>query len=135
MNMPWRHLAAPIGFALLAASVGCTSQSVRGYCAAHADCERDFFGINIPDEAGNENDSVDVCSANKQGDLNALRANEEPKCHEYADALEVFFACIGSEFADSNDGCDVLDDECKDELDDVSDALNDIGDDCSSNEG
>jgi len=135
MNMSWRHLAAPIGIALLAASVGCTSQSARGYCEAHAECERDFLGINIPDQAGNEPDSVAVCAAIQTGNLNSLRANEEEECQEYAELLEIYMACIGSEFADNGDGCDAIEDECKDELDDVNDALVRIdGDECTANE-
>ncbi len=135
MNISWRRLFGPVGLAALAATVGCSS-SAGGYCAAHADCEREFFGVIIPDEAGNENDDIAVCTANKQGQLNALRANEEDECHFYADALDIYFGCIASEFANDDDGCKVLDGECDDELDDVNDALKDIdGNECGSNEG
>jgi len=136
MNMNWRHLAAPIGLALLAASVGCTSSSARGFCEAHADCERDIFGIDIPDEAGNEDDDIAVCTATQVGRLNVLRANEEKECQDLAEAQEIYFACIGAEFADKGDGCDVLEDDCDDELDDVRNALEDIdGNECTSSEG
>ena len=136
MNMNWRHLAAPIGLALLAASVGCTSSAARGYCEAQADCEVEFIGIVFRDEAGSAPDAVAVCTATQVGRLNALRANEEQECLELADFTEVYFGCIGSQFADNGDGCEVIEDDCDDERDDLTDALNNVdGNECSSSEG
>jgi hypothetical protein len=134
-------LALPCA-ALLA--VGCTSS--RGYCDAAADCEREILGVEIPDDAGNDDDSAAVCAARQDGTLAALRANEEPECAALADALERFHACVAAGYARDGDGCDALyggnepqlteaDGPCNDEFDDVVDARNDInGDECSSQE-
>ena len=134
MNITWRLVLAPIGLALFGGLVGCSP--ARGFCEAHADCEREFlFGIIIPDQSGNEPDSVDVCVANNEGALRSLRANEEPVCHKVADSYEIYMACIGNAFAKDNDGCNVLEDDCEDEFDDYADDLKDIdNNECSSRE-
>jgi hypothetical protein len=107
----------------------------RGFCEAHADCEREFLGVVIPDAAGDADDSVDVCTVEQEGRIRALRANEERECRDAADKLEIYMACIGAAFADNPDGCEVIEDECDDELDDLNDALARIdGNECSSNE-
>lgn len=133
MNTPWRLFLAPLGLALVG-TIGCSSS--RGFCEAHADCEREFIGIVIPDQAGNEPDDVAVCMANNDGFVASLRANEEPECQEVAEKYEIYMACIGNEFANNDDGCEVLDEDCDDELDDYQDALNDVdGNECSAGEG
>jgi hypothetical protein len=125
-----RLLAAVGALALVGA---CTS-SARGFCEADADCDREFFGVAI-DSSGDADDSVDVCTVNQEGFVRALRANEEEECQVAADKFEVLMACIAAEFADDNDGCDVLESKCEDERDDVNDAFGDIdGNECSSNE-
>ncbi len=107
----------------------------RGFCEAHADCSRDFFGIEIPDEAGSAPDSVEVCVVNQEGRVRALRANEEEECHRAADALEIFMACVGDAFGREGDGCDALEDNCEDERDDFQDALQELsGNECTQNE-
>ncbi len=89
----------------------------------------------IPDAAGDADDSVNVCTAQQEGQLRALRANEEEECQEAANAFEIFMACIGAEFRENDDGCEVFDDECEDERDDLNDALSEIdGNECSSSE-
>jgi len=122
--------AIPTALVVLA---GCSP--ARGFCEAHADCERDFFGVDIPDQSGDADDSIGVCIANQEGFVAALRANEEDECQAAANAYEIFMACIADEFAKDDDGCDVLEDECEDERDDLNDAIGDIdGNECSSNE-
>ena len=138
MNITWRFFLAPIGLALFGGVVGCSS-AARGYCDANADCEREIpvIGVPIPDEAGNEADSVDVCIAKQDGFLRSLRANEEEVCHKVADAYEVYMACIGAAFADEEDGCEVLFDDtpCEDEFDDYADEIADIkNNECSASE-
>jgi hypothetical protein len=129
-----------------AAALSSACSSSQGYCAAAADCDRDFLGVPIFDDAGNDDDSAAVCVANVDADLAALRANEEPECQALADALARFHACVAAEFAATPDGCDAIfggdepqlteaDGPCDDEFDDVQDARSDInGDECSSQE-
>ncbi len=126
------HLLAVLG--ALALLTSCTSPA-RGFCEASADCEREFLGVTIPDSAGDADDSVAVCTVQQEGQLRALRANEEDECQEAANAFEIYMACITTEFQKDGDGCDVFEDECEDELDDLNDALRDIdGNECSSSE-
>lgn len=128
--------AAPLLLAALLASglVGACSPA-RGFCEANADCRREILGVEIPDSAGSADDSIAVCTANQEGQVRALRANEELECRAAADAIEAFQACIGAAFADNTDGCEVLDEDCDDERDDMNDALEDIdGDECSAGE-
>ena len=133
-------------FLSLSAVLSTACSSSQGYCAAAADCDREFLGVPIFDDAGNDDDSAGVCAANVDANLAALRANEEPECHALADALARFHACVAAEFAKKPDGCDALfggnepqlteaDGPCDDEFDDVQDARTDInGDECSSQE-
>jgi hypothetical protein len=114
-------------------ATGCSP--ARGFCEAHADCDREFLGIVIPDAAGDADDSLAVCTLEQEGRIRALRANEEAECQEAAEKMEVYMACIGAAFGENPDGCDVLEDDCGDELDDMNDALADIdGNECSSSE-
>jgi hypothetical protein len=134
---PSKLLAAPVGLAL-AGLMGCSS-ATTGYCQAHADCEREFLGVVLPDEAGSADDDIAVCTANKNAFLSSLRANEETVCQNAADATEVYMACIAQAFAEGDDSCDLTDPtktKCDDELDDMNDALNKIDPgECSENEG
>jgi hypothetical protein len=120
---------------VVAAALTGSCSSASGFCQAAADCEREIFGVVVPDQAGSADDSVNVCTVEMDGQVRALRANEEAECQEAADKLEVFMACISAAFAEEKDGCDVFDNECEDELDDFQDALADIdGGECGSNE-
>lgn len=113
--------------------VGCSSS--RGFCEASADCDEEFFGIEVPDAAGSADDDVAVCTAQQDARIAALRANEEDECHAVADALEAFNACVASEFAGGEDGCDAVQEKCDNERDDLQEALSDQdGDECSSRE-
>ena len=122
--------------ALALALVGACTSSARGFCEAHADCDREFLGVIIPDQSGNADDSVGVCTVNQEGFLASLRANEEDDCQEAADKFDIYMACIAASFADDDsDGCQTIDDECLDERDDSNDAQSKIdGNECSSNE-
>ena len=128
-----RMLALPLtGLFLVVAAAGCSS--TRGYCEASSDCDSEVFGFEV-DDAGDAEDSVGVCTANQDARLSALRANEEDECHEVANALDAYFACVANEFAGGEDGCDAVNDECDDELEDFQDAQADInGDECSASE-
>ena len=119
--------------ALVGGALGCSSPA-RGFCEASADCDAAIFGIAI-DAAGDSDDDVAVCTAEQDAQNSALRANEEDECHAVADARDAYFACVGSEFSGGEDGCDAVNDACKDELDDLQSALTDVnGDECTSNE-
>lgn len=120
---------------LTAGALGCDG-AARGYCEANADCNRELIpGVPIPDAAGSGKDSVDVCVVNQTAQLRRFRANEEERCQDVAAAWDAYMACIAEEFAANEDGCDVLDDECRSELDDYGDALQSInGDECTENE-
>lgn len=122
---------AACGLALgLSLVAGCSP--TRGYCEASADCDDFVFGI---DSSGDADDDVAVCSANVDGTLAALRANEEEECQEFANALEAYFACASNAFAGGEDGCDAISEECEDELEDAGEASEDIKPgECSSSE-
>ena len=105
----------------------------RGFCEAAADCDLQIFGQAI-DEAGDTKDDVAVCTAVQDGQISALRANDEIECQIVADAQEVYFACVAEEFDGGQDGCEAKT-ECDNELEDVQRALQDIsGDECTSSE-
>jgi hypothetical protein len=121
--------------ALVTGLVGGCLSPARGFCEAHADCSREILGIEIPDFAGNADDSVGVCTVEREGQIRALRANEEEECQIAAEKTELYMACIAAAFAEDGDGCDVIEDQCEDELDDMNDALADIdGNECGSAE-
>lgn len=113
---------------------GCLSPA-RGFCEAHADCSREILGIEIPDFAGSADDSVGVCTVEREGQVRALRANEEQECHIAADRTEIYMACIANAFSEDPAGCDVIGDECQDERDNMNDAFGVIdGNECSAGE-
>jgi hypothetical protein len=123
----------------LAGASGCNP--VRGYCEAAAECDDREAGLPFGrDFVGESNDSANVCVADEEGAIRALRANEEEGCQEEADARLAYFACVADVYArDPGDACDGLvfnDDRnpCFAEMDDFFDALVDNGDDCSPNE-
>ncbi len=126
-------LACGLAFLVPVLTIGC--QPTRGFCQASADCESEFFGVEIPDAAGKADDDVAVCIANQDGLLAGFRANDEEICQEAANALEAYYACVGSEFADSSDGCDAVGEDCENEFQDFQEVQQDInGDECSQNE-
>jgi hypothetical protein len=109
---------------------GCSA--TRGFCEASADCDGAFV---LLDASGDSDDDVAVCTAEQDTILRALRANEEDECQEAADALDAWHACVASEFAGGEDGCDAITDECESELDDLQDAASEIdGNECSASE-
>jgi NTP pyrophosphatase (non-canonical NTP hydrolase) len=70
---------------------------------------------------GNSDDSAGVCVAQQDTRVQSLRANSEDICQEAADAWEAYMRCAIEE------GCDaweILESECKDELGDYLDLLN-----------
>jgi hypothetical protein len=71
----------------------------------------------------------------QDGQTRALRANDEDECQQVANAREAYFACVANEFAGGQDGCDAVNEECDNELDDLQEALEDVsGDECTSSE-
>jgi hypothetical protein len=138
------RLLLPLLCVLVGSSSGCSP--VRAYCAAAADCDRDFVGTPRFDAAGNDDDSAGVCAVIVETELAVLRANEEEECKALADALERFYVCVSEQFQKTADGCEALfggdgfslneaDGPCDDEYDDVQDARSDInGDECSPQE-
>lgn len=138
----------PLAGGLLGALValsGCSN--ARGFCAAAGECDDEvaslFLGGN--DSVGSSDDSIEVCVAQQDGYLRALRANEEPACSEAAVAWDAYMACVTRVFADEgvDEACDALanplvvdNHPCDGELDDYQDALRDAdnGGDCSASE-
>ena len=124
--------------ACVAACVLPACSPVRGFCSAAAECddlEAGFF-----DFVGESNDSDEVCVAQNEGLLRALRANEEEDCFEEARLQEEWMACVADTFAnDPDDACDgfVVDQDrnpCFGELDDLDDQRADNDNDCNANE-
>ena len=70
----------------LAAFVGLSGCTAQNLCAKKAACA-DEEGDDLAD------DSPSVCQANYNGNLNALRANEEEECQILANAQEALDAC------------------------------------------
>ncbi len=105
---------------------GCNASNA--YCDLGAECDDGFEGIFLDPVPGSSDDSAGVCAANQQTLLNALRANREEVCHEAAAAWEIWMACAVEE------GCDAFrigEPECKDELDDYTDLLEDADNRCN----
>jgi hypothetical protein len=112
---------------LLTVLVGVTACTARTHCAKRAQCLSEEQDVDL------QSDSVDVCVAEYDGYIAALRANEEPECQALADAQVAFDLCRAS--LDCNDYFDDnnVKDACKDQLDDLQDAFNDVsGDECSA---
>jgi hypothetical protein len=104
-------------FALSAAAVVVTA---AGCPATQAFCEQQFkcreeLGLEL------EDDFVDVCVAQTDGEQATLRANAEPECEDLANAQTALAACLQTL------DCDKIadEDECKDFRKGVADALDD----------
>jgi hypothetical protein len=111
----------------LAAFVGLSGCTAQNLCAKKAECA-DEEGDDLAD------DSPSVCQANYNGNLNALRANEEEECQILANAQEALDACRAGLTCDDFFKSD-FGGECDDQVDDYEDALNDIdGFECSAQE-
>jgi hypothetical protein len=112
---------------VLGALPACTQ--ARSYCQKEAQCLDEERDIQL------EDDSVGVCAAEYEGQIAALRANEEPECRILAQAILDFDACRASldcnDFFDDNN----IEDECGDQLDALNDAFDDVsGDECLAQE-
>lgn len=119
--------------ALVVAGAGCTAPA-RGFCEAAAACDDD----QTPhDGVGESDDSADVCTAEAEGTLAVLRQNDEPECHELADALEQWFLCVQEKHAEGEECAGLRagnDNECQSELDDVEEKQTDAGRACTEDE-
>lgn len=123
--------SAPIVLAGLCA--GCTSPA-RGYCEAAAACDEPGA---VFDAVGESDDSVDVCTAEAEGSLAVLRANDEPECADAADALEAFYACVRDKHAEGEECAGLRggnDNECLDDLSEVDESLDGMGSACTEDE-
>lgn len=101
-----------------AASAGCVANA---RCAQIQECNDTL-----------EPDSEAVCVAEYNATIDALRANNEEECLVLADAILRFDSCLTQlECNDLDDDADV-EDACGDERDDLRDARDDAGDECSS---
>lgn len=105
---------------IVASVSGCPSVPAS-FCAKADECAEDPPGDDFPA----------ICTVQVQGDLDALRANDEEECHEVAEAKEILMACL------TNLTCGDLNDvdyggECEDERDDYLDAFSDADDELGS---
>lgn len=91
---------------------GCTAQNL---CNKEAQCQDEENDRQL------EADSTAVCVEQLNGQLAALRANEEDDCQELANALEAVLACKAGLKCDDYFEND-LGGECDDQLDDLEDA-------------
>lgn len=103
--------------AVAAISSGCVGNS---FCSKRQECNTSL-----------EDDSYGVCVENYNGNINALRANEEQDCQILADAQLALDACRASLDCDDFEEAD-LGGKCDDEIDDVQDAQRDADGECSS---
>ena len=106
---------------------GCNALS-SSYCELGAECDDGFEAIFLDPVPGESDDSAAVCAVNQQTLLNALRANREDVCHEAAAAWEAWMACAIEEECDA---FRIGEPECKDELEDYTDALDEAGNRCN----
>lgn len=113
MRFPRSLLSLPLAFALVGA--GCTAQAI---CNKEAQCQDEENDTEL------EPDSTAVCVENVNGQLAALRANEEDDCQTLANALEALLACKAGLKCDDYFEAD-LGGECDDQLDDFKDAQDD----------
>ena len=118
-----RRMLIMATFVFVAASLaGADGCSARNYCNKKAECA---------DEDGDplEPDSIGVCVANVEGEIDGYFANQEEECLAVGDARQRLYACMATlscnDFEDSD-----LGGECDDELDDLDrarDDLNELG--------
>ncbi|HEY4220981.1 MAG TPA: hypothetical protein VGO62_06555 [Myxococcota bacterium] len=133
-----RHLSLlPLAAGLL--GLAACSSPIAGYCQAAAECNKFDINFEVLDTVGDDDDSERVCEADQNGQLAALRANTEDKCHVEADDWEKFTACVADKFnADHGSACDLMtvgsDNPCHGELNNWLDSVNDAGDRCSENQ-
>lgn len=124
LSLSGRSLAIVVVLAAVVGGTACTSRSV---CAKRAQCLSEERDTDL------ESDSTAVCVAEYDGYIASLRANEEPECQALADAQVAFDLCQAS--LDCNDYFDDDDvkDACKDQLDDLKDAIDDVSNnECSA---
>lgn len=95
---------------VVVAAAGCPA--TQAFCEKQFECQDDL-GLKL------EDDYVDVCVAQTDGNLAALRANAEPECEDLANAQVALAGCLLTL------DCDKIadEDECKDFRKGVADAL------------
>jgi hypothetical protein len=122
-----------VGLVLIGA--GCPS-NVSAFCNAAAECDE---ARAIDDHVGSSNDSIDVCIAEEQGIVRALRQNVEEECLKAADAREEWHACAAALYANGQECAafqqDKSDNECREHIDDYEDAIRNARGDCQEDEG
>ena len=97
---------------------GCTANAV---CAQRQECNDNL-----------EDDSEAVCVAQYNAAIDALRANTEEDCLRLADAQLAADGCLLQLDCNDLDDEDDREDACGPELDDLRDAREDAGGECSS---
>jgi hypothetical protein len=111
--MQMRTFIIAASLALTAAIFGCNP--AEGLCQKQFDCHEQL-GLNL------EDDYVEVCAAELEGQNNALRKNAEKECKDLADAQVALATCLSTLSCDdlkkAQDGGDTL---CKDVQKDFSD--------------
>jgi hypothetical protein len=95
------------------------SSSAR-LCSKKAECRAENDGVQL------EPDSIEVCTANREAELAALRANAEEECQQYADALQALDGCQSRLTCDDFIELD-LGRECQEERDRFQLAFNNVG--------
>ena len=128
--------------AVLAVVPGCSLvDGTQGFCQAAFDCTKGDL-VHALDTVGQQADDVSVCVNEKEGELNALRANSQDVCVKLADALNSYYGCVGSQ-AGQGDACTgfVIENPftsdknaCQTELANVNDLRNRAGSHCDANE-
>ena len=95
---------------VVVAAAGCPA--TQAFCEKQFEC-KDELGLSL------EDDFVDVCVAQTDGQLATLRANAEPECEDLANAQTALSACLITL------DCDKIadDDECKEFREGLQDAL------------
>ena len=126
-------LFLPAGFAAAFLLTACGP--VRGYCAAASACgDADA----VLDFVGSDPDSIDVCTAQTDGQIRTLTANEEQICRDEAQAFVTYIDCVARTFAanekDACSGFRILHNGCETELNNYLSFVNNAGDKCSTGE-
>jgi hypothetical protein len=106
-----------VGVTTLLSLLSCSS-SAR-LCNKTAECRAENDGVQL------EPDSIEVCIANRDAALVALRANQEEECLRYADALQALDGCQAGLTCDDFVELD-LGRECQQERDRFELAFNEV---------
>ena len=99
------------------AVIGAACSPAADLCARVEQCRSEEDDERSADRDSDE--AIAICTANLHGILDALRANEEVVCKDYAAAIEDSYRCIAQ--LDCDDAVAVKGTSCKDERDRADD--------------